>query len=183
MKQTIILVIISLTYSSALSQRSTFPRTLQLIELHDKVIVDSLSQEIQRLKRRNSFHKFGYLVVDIDADSRGDTLRRYEVHVQWNEDFDRHGRRPQFYTIVNERLVLVHCKGLDSILTISNSRQGARRFRKLFEASLFPRQTIAFVTPDGKKVKDRNYRHGYSMLDYDLVYYQLRTGRAIRARR
>lgn len=179
-KNLIILLLVSVLSVEGLSQSKQGSKSVQLIELTEKPLVMAIRAFIMRCNAEiKSFDRRGFVTLHIDIQSRNDTTRSYFLSYGCFDVLeDQTPSKPDFYAIVDERLILIWIESFKEFATVQNTRKENVKFRKTLEKWLYPRQRLGPALK-GENVNIRYYRESYMALDFGAHYYLLESGELI----
>lgn len=109
------------------------------IELRDTFLVSQIGFLIKNESINNPiFNKAGYINVQVNLLSRGDTLQSYFINTNYNDKIASNGNMiyPHFYTILFGRLICIYFEGLRDIIKVEFYPKSNKVFRKVLQKSL-----------------------------------------------
>ncbi|MCX7551703.1 hypothetical protein [Xanthomarina sp. F2636L] len=137
------------------------------IELTDIVLISTISEYIKETKQNFSeFNNIGYIKVSIKSVNKpnlGNELKRvYKIEDVGIEILDKNEDwwYPNYYTYIDNKLIIIYNKTIDDVLNIKFSNKSKRKFRKILEEYLPPKKKFKFIDfeGDGKTITEI-YRH------------------------
>lgn len=204
MKILLCLLVINLSYSTALGQRAGQPAlqifeiptpeqikgdgqsAIQRVELQDSLIV----REIKKLIAEESATKelvrrgLGYVELVINNYDEIDYrfLRKYEFFISFHIPSRSWSNNsyPPFYTYIAGRLVFIHLDGLENTVKLIYSAKSKKQMRKRIDEFLEKPQRVVFRDKQGHKdFIDKNFRDIHIFLHSGKIIYVKRDGSVI----
>jgi len=161
---------------------------ISYLGLKDPILTENIKNLISRevnadTSKNNLFRKgLGYIYLEIKQHVNSDTVRQYYISPQLlsiKEDAADE-LYPDFYSYINNRLVVIRLQGLDGFTYRNLNSKTKRDFRKLVDRYLEKTQKRTFYDMNNKKVfTDKNYRLEHFKFHAGIYIYIFNNGSAI----